>query len=152
VAYVDLHTTLLATASPRPNATYFGVRTPPDSVLTNSGAEFNSLSYHGRLKNVTTGEPVEPPQWLVKIFSMARVGDEWLEEMFGSVGWILRKEVRLGSIRTATASAHLSHAVGAVPRSPADDCFPAYQARRRILLCQCIRAVRAPIIVARGNS
>ncbi|KAI0035282.1 FAD/NAD-P-binding domain-containing protein [Vararia minispora EC-137] len=91
VAYIDLHVTLLSTTSVRPNSTYFGGARVPDMVLTTRGAEFNSLSYHGRLKSAT-GEPIEPAQWLVKIFSMQRVSDEWLEDMFGKPGWVLRKE------------------------------------------------------------
>jgi prenylcysteine oxidase / farnesylcysteine lyase len=62
--------------------TYEGVR--------NGGVEpeFNSLSYHGLVRE---GE------WAVKIFSKQRISDEWLSNMFfGKVGWVYRKEV--GSI------------------------------------------------------
>ena len=32
---------------------------------------------------------------MVKIFSKERISDEWLEKMFGNVGWVYRKEVCL---------------------------------------------------------
>ena len=47
--------------------------------------EFNSLSYHGAIRE---GE------WVVKIFSQQEISDEWLSEMFlGQVGWVYRKQV-----------------------------------------------------------
>ena len=47
--------------------------------------EFNSLSYHGLVRE---GE------WAVKIFSQQRISDEWLQNVFnGQVGWVYRKEV-----------------------------------------------------------
>jgi len=96
--YVHLHVTLLSTTSPTPDPSYFGL--PPSSpvpqmmLTTNQGAreggkkpEFNSLSYHGLVRD---GE------WAVKIFSSERLSDEWLSNMFaGKVGWVHRKEVRL---------------------------------------------------------
>ena len=46
--------------------------------------EFNSLSYHGLIRE---GE------WAVKIFSKQRMSDEWLNKVFsGKVGWVHRKE------------------------------------------------------------
>jgi len=49
--------------------------------------EFNSISYHGLLRE---GE------WIVKIFSQQRISDEWLQNVFnGQVGWVYRKEVYL---------------------------------------------------------
>ncbi|KAG5650639.1 hypothetical protein H0H81_011522 [Sphagnurus paluster] len=96
--YVHLHVTLLTTTSPTPDPTYFGLK--PGSILPNmtltswegvrrggNEPEFNSLSYHGLVRE---GE------WAVKIFSSARLSDEWLNKMFsGQVGWIHRKEVDL---------------------------------------------------------
>jgi prenylcysteine oxidase / farnesylcysteine lyase len=98
VSYVDLHVTLLTTTKPYGNASYFGLGARshvPETILTVTGAEFNSMTYHGRLINETTGIAVEPPQWVVKIFSMQHISDEWLENMFGNVGWVLRKQVRI---------------------------------------------------------
>ena len=47
--------------------------------------EFNSLSYHGLVRE---GE------WAVKIFSDHELSDAWLNEMFqDKIGWIYRKEV-----------------------------------------------------------
>jgi prenylcysteine oxidase/farnesylcysteine lyase len=54
--------------------------------------EFNSLSYHGLVRD---GE------WGVKIFSQKRISDEWLDMMFfGKVGWVYRKEVSPISLET----------------------------------------------------
>lgn len=47
--------------------------------------EFNSISYHNQVRE---GE------WTVKVFSKERRSDEWLENVFGQVGWVHRKEVR----------------------------------------------------------
>lgn len=101
--YVRLHVTLLTTTAPTPNATYFSL--PPSSkvplmmLTTYEGArhggeepEFNSLSYHGLVRD---GE------WGVKIFSQKRISDEWLDMMFfGKVGWVYRKEVSPISLET----------------------------------------------------
>jgi len=97
VEYIRLHVTLLATSVPHANASYFGFapgKRVPETILTAKGVDaFNSMTYHGRVKNATTGEPIEPPQWVVKIFSMDRMDDEWLGNMFDDqVHWILRKE------------------------------------------------------------
>jgi prenylcysteine oxidase/farnesylcysteine lyase len=55
--------------------------------------EFNSLSYHGY---ATKGIGGVPDQWSVKIFSKARISDDWLDKVFmGQVGWVHRKEVSL---------------------------------------------------------
>ncbi|KAL6302927.1 Prenylcysteine lyase-domain-containing protein [Sparassis latifolia] len=97
--YVHLHVTLLSTRTPRPSAAYFGVARPPTEVLTTSAGaerggrapEFNSLTYHGRVRR-RDGEEAVPEEWVVKIFSRERVGDAWLEGVFGDVGWVLRKE------------------------------------------------------------
>ena len=94
--YVHLHVTLLSTTSATPNPKYFGL--PPSSavprmiVTTNEakraggvGPEFNSISYHGLVRE---GE------WAVKIFSDHELSDAWLHEMFpDKIGWIYRKEV-----------------------------------------------------------
>lgn len=96
--YVHLHVTLLTTTSPTADPAYFSLpasATVPRMMLTtHDGArqggkepEFNSLSYHGRVRE---GE------WAVKIFSKERISDEWLNNMFfGKVGWVYRKEVHL---------------------------------------------------------
>ena len=93
--YVHLHVTLLSTTAPHPNPQYFGLpadASAPQVVLTtkercesSAKPEFNSLSYHGLVRE---GE------WAVKIFSDHRISDAWLDNMFkGQVKWVLRKEV-----------------------------------------------------------
>ena len=94
--YVHLHVTLLSTTSPTANPSYFGLPSsssvPQMLLTTNQGAreggkkpEFNSLSYHGLIRD---GE------WAVKIFSDHQLSDEWLSSMFaGKIGWVHRKEV-----------------------------------------------------------
>ncbi|KAF8203830.1 Prenylcysteine lyase-domain-containing protein [Pholiota molesta] len=90
--YVHLHVTLLATTAATPNPEYFGLSASspvPRMMLTSTlggthAPEFNSLSYHGLVRE---GE------WAVKIFSAQRLSDEWLNNMFqGKVGWVYRKE------------------------------------------------------------
>jgi prenylcysteine oxidase/farnesylcysteine lyase len=52
--------------------------------------EFNSMNY----LRVVKGDNDEETEWAVKIFSKARVEDEWLQMVFqGKVGWVYRKEV-----------------------------------------------------------
>ena len=94
--YVHLHVTLLSTTSARPNPEYFGLApsslTPRVVLTTNQGKreggigpEFNSLTYHGLIRD---GE------WAVKIFSDHKLSDAWLNKMFqDKIGWIYRKEV-----------------------------------------------------------
>lgn len=94
--YIHLHVTLLTTTSSTPNSTYFSLpstsRAPRMILTTYEGVrkggrepEFNSLSYHGLVRE---GE------WAVKIFSQQRISDEWLQNVFnGQVGWVYRKEV-----------------------------------------------------------
>ncbi|KAG8751744.1 hypothetical protein FRC14_007636 [Serendipita sp. 396] len=93
--YVNLHVTLLSTKSPTAKHEYFGLGerdTVPTMVLTTAqgiraggkAPEFNSLSYHGRIK-----EGVD--EWVVKIFSEERIEDEWLAGVFDHVGWVHRK-------------------------------------------------------------
>ncbi|OCH92435.1 FAD/NAD(P)-binding domain-containing protein [Obba rivulosa] len=103
--YVHLHVTLLSTASPAPDAGYFGLLsgTAPTEVLTTWDGvrqgglkpEFNSLTYHGLIRD-KDGEVVESElgkEWVVKIFSEQRIEDAWLEQVFtGKVGWVHRKE------------------------------------------------------------
>lgn len=98
VDYVHLHVTLVATTAAHPQATYFfpgadpNTQMPETILTTSSGPvtpEFNSLSYHEKVQRA--GHPEER---VVKIFSKARVEDEWLEKVFGTgkVGWVHRKE------------------------------------------------------------
>ncbi|KAL1939239.1 hypothetical protein VTO73DRAFT_10042 [Trametes versicolor] len=106
--YVHLHVTLLSTSSPSPNATYFnlapGTKAPTTLLTTYEGVrvrggaepEFNSLTYHGPVRGQDGEARVNvfgDREWVVKIFSKARLSDEWLETLFeGKVGWVLRKE------------------------------------------------------------
>ena len=94
--YVRLHVTMLTTTSSMPDPTYFSLSSTsktPRMILTTyagvrkggKGPEFNSLSYHGLVRE---GE------WAVKIFSAQPISDEWLQKVFfGQVGWVHRKEV-----------------------------------------------------------
>ncbi|KAF8656393.1 hypothetical protein AX16_002578 [Volvariella volvacea WC 439] len=93
--YVHLHVTLLSTSSPTANTSYFGLgdnnQVPHMLLTTYQGVrqggvepEFNSLSYHGKIRE---------NEWAVKIFSKQRMEDKWLQSMFNNnVGWIYRKE------------------------------------------------------------
>ncbi|KAG5339896.1 hypothetical protein C0989_003043 [Termitomyces sp. Mn162] len=93
--YVHLHVTLLTTTSPKPNPAYFKrssasvlsemTLTTYEGVRNNkTEPEFNSLSYHGLVRE---GE------WAVKIFSKDRMSDEFLNHVFlGQIGWVYRKE------------------------------------------------------------
>ncbi|KAJ7101021.1 Prenylcysteine lyase-domain-containing protein [Mycena crocata] len=93
--YIHLHVTLLSTTLPSIPPQSFGLpastKIPPMLLTTFEGArnggkepEFNSLSYHGL---ISEGE------WVVKIFSKARISDEWLSKIFDrTVGWVHRKE------------------------------------------------------------
>jgi prenylcysteine oxidase/farnesylcysteine lyase len=108
-AYIHLHVTLLTTTAPTPKPEYFGY-TPgskvPTTILTTfdgvrrdgKAPEFNSLTYHGQAKTAKneTHDTQEMGEWVVKIFSMERISDEWLADVFeNQVGWVLRKEVCL---------------------------------------------------------
>ena len=108
--YVHLHVTLLSTSARTPNASYFGLspgsKAPTTVLTTHDGVrargapepEFNSLTYHGSVRAKGSGERRLTAQgeeeWVVKIFSKKRLGDEWLEGLFGrgKVGWVVRKE------------------------------------------------------------
>lgn len=105
--YIHLHVTLLTTTAAAPNPVYFAEKPDtkiPTFVLTTfEGArhggrapEFNSLSYLGKAQSTENGthDGQETDEWVVKIFSMERISDEWLATMFqNQVGWVLRKEV-----------------------------------------------------------
>jgi len=56
--------------------------------------EFNSLTYHGKV----AGHDGRPEEHLVKIFSSRTLDDTWLRQMFGKVGWVLRKEVSVDDL------------------------------------------------------
>ncbi|KAI0073842.1 hypothetical protein K474DRAFT_1666124 [Panus rudis PR-1116 ss-1] len=113
--YVNLHVTLLSTTSLSPNPEYFGLpkgSVVPSMVLTtwegarNGGRapEFNSLSYHGKVKR-RDGEPREVEEHLVKIFSQKKIEDEWLQNMFnGQVGWVYRKVFQAYPVLPPTTS------------------------------------------------
>jgi prenylcysteine oxidase / farnesylcysteine lyase len=105
--YIRLHVTLLTTTAPTPNPVYFGQKSDskvPTFLLTTfdgvrrggRAPEFNSLSYMGQTKVAKNGtdDKQETGEWVVKIFSMESISDEWLSTMFqNQVGWVLRKEV-----------------------------------------------------------
>ncbi|KAF8349812.1 Prenylcysteine lyase-domain-containing protein [Amanita rubescens] len=105
--YIHLHVTLLTTTSPTPNPAYFSLSSTSDAprviLTTYEGVrkggkepEFNSMSYHGLLRE---GE------WIVKIFSQQRISDEWLQNVFnGQVGWVHRKEWDSYPILTPTST------------------------------------------------
>ncbi|KAI0271577.1 FAD/NAD-P-binding domain-containing protein [Gloeopeniophorella convolvens] len=104
--YIRLHVTLLSTTAETPNPEYFGLKAgakAPTTVLTTlDGArrggvapEFNSLTYHGPVKLAKNEDHDirSTDEWVVKIFSMEPVSDEWLANMFqNQVSWVLRKE------------------------------------------------------------
>lgn len=95
--YVRLHVTLLTTNSSSVNPEYLGLaanaKIPATLLTTYQGyrtgglkPEFNSLSYHGKVK---LGDREE---WSVKIFSEEEITKEWLQKVFsGSVGWVHKK-------------------------------------------------------------
>lgn len=103
--YIHLHVTLLTTTEATPNPVYFGYKPGskvPTTILTSldgfrrggKAPEFNSLTYHGQAK-IAEDESHDKREWVVKIFSMEPISDEWLATMFqNQVGWVLRKEVR----------------------------------------------------------
>ena len=107
--YIHLHVTLLTTTAATPNPVYFGkkpgaevptfVLTTLDGVRRGGRApEFNVLAYIGQATLAKNGihDRQETGEWVVKIFSMEHISDEWLATMFqNQVGWVLRKEVCL---------------------------------------------------------
>lgn len=115
VVYVHLHITVLATTTEHPQASYFFPNAAPGTkvcktiLITSSGPvepEFNSMSYIGNIQRAGKG-----PEHIVKIFSKARVEDDWLDKIFGAgaVGWVHRKEWDLFWIAT-NYDAPTSHA------------------------------------------
>lgn len=108
--YLHLHVTLLTTTSPTPNPTRFNMSSNsqvPTYIMTSySGVrqggstepDFVALAFHGQLKNMNQDEGPflgdHSEEYVVKIFSLQRLSEEWLESMFGDMGWVLRKEVR----------------------------------------------------------
>ena len=57
------------------------------------------MTYHGNVGG--TG----PNEWenVVKIFSMQKIEDEWLLNVFGKVGWVYRKEVSMWTFSFITS-------------------------------------------------
>ena len=144
VPYVHLHVTLLTTTSPSPSAAYFNLpeeSTIPSMILTSAAArrrgapepDFNSLNY---LQKVSA----DREEWVVKVFSKKRIGDDWLENVFGKgkVGWVLRHEVSLSNLPLATVD---KVAVGCLPPLTAYYEVPTNDTRRWSLLCQRLRNV-----------
>ncbi|KAG9126281.1 hypothetical protein FRC07_004092, partial [Ceratobasidium sp. 392] len=97
VNYVHLHVTLLSTTAEHPQASYFlpnaapGTKVPQSILTTSAGGvepEFSSLTYHETIQHNGQSKRI------VKIFSKARVEDNWLEKVFGAgtVDWVFRKE------------------------------------------------------------
>ncbi|KAF8845457.1 FAD/NAD(P)-binding domain-containing protein [Paxillus ammoniavirescens] len=114
--YVRLHVTLLTTRNDRMKPEYFGLAPGsyvPQTILTTfEGAraggvepEFNSLSYHGRVRRVDQSGQVDDGEgeWKVKIFSKERISDEWLAKVFDHVSWVYRKEWDAYPILSPTA-------------------------------------------------
>jgi len=105
--YIHLHVTILTTTAATPNPVYFGYKPGykvPTLIMTSldglrrggKAPEFNSLTYHGQSKFAKneTHDTRETGEWVAKIFSMGRISDEWLADMFqNQVGWVIRKEV-----------------------------------------------------------
>jgi prenylcysteine oxidase / farnesylcysteine lyase len=105
--YVRLHVTLLTTTAVTPNPVYFGHKPGykvPTTILTSlnglrhggKAPEFNALEYLRQVKfaNNETHDGRGTSEWVVKIFSMERISDEWLAAMFqNEVGWVHRKVV-----------------------------------------------------------
>lgn len=100
--YVHLHVTLFTTKSPTPAPACFNMTansTAPIFVLTTSenevnggkAPEFEVIEY---LTQLTTVDGTKLDEYVVKIFSLQEMTDEWLDEVFnGQVGWVYRKEV-----------------------------------------------------------
>lgn len=153
--YVYLHVTIFTTTSATPNPAYFNLSpnaTAPIFVLTTSeneraneaaggkGPEFEVIEY---LAKLTTTDGVESDdEFVVKIFSLEEISDDWLDTVFdGKVGWILRHEVRSSfsphSLSDAKSiSDGMNSSVESLPVSPANDDISTCQTRPRILLCQ----------------
>jgi prenylcysteine oxidase/farnesylcysteine lyase len=100
VKYVHLHVTLLTTTTPSLLPSYFKVDNSsalPGTVLTTAESgiqpEFNSIRYQATIQRSGKTE------YVIKLFSKAKITDAMLETFFGKakIGWVYRKEVRLGS-------------------------------------------------------
>lgn len=115
--YVRLHVTLLTTPSSSPNPARFNAndsRVPTYIMTSYNGVrqhvspdpDFVAMAFHGQLKNAD-GElyqGVYGEEHIVKIFSRQRLADEWLEDMFGNVGWLMRKEWDAYPVLTPTTT------------------------------------------------
>ncbi|KAH9926192.1 uncharacterized protein B0H18DRAFT_1006933 [Fomitopsis serialis] len=115
--YVRLHVTLLTTPSSSHNPARFNTndsRVPTYIMTSYNGVrqhvspdpDFVAMAFHGQLKNAD-GElyqGVHGEEHVVKIFSRQRLSDEWLEGMFGKVGWLLRKEWDAYPVLTPTTT------------------------------------------------
>lgn len=128
VEYVHLHVTLFSTTSPTFDPVYFGLSegaNVPSMVLTTwdavrsgrgQGPDFNSIAYHGLVKNDTEGKV-----WTGKVFSKERKSDEWLSEILGDgqVGWVYRTEVSLKQLSNIRVQADglFSYSLMHIPRS-----------------------------------
>ncbi|KAG8743471.1 hypothetical protein FRC10_011943, partial [Ceratobasidium sp. 414] len=95
IQYVHLHVTLLTTTTPALLPDYFKVDNSsalPGTVLTTAESgiqpEFNSIRYQATIQRNGSTE------YVVKIFSKAKVTDATLATLFGQgkVGWVYRKE------------------------------------------------------------
>ena len=149
-----LHVTLLITRSERPNPEYFGFSPKteiPKVVLTTyegaraggvEPAKFNSISYHGQIGRPESED--QQPEYRVKIFSKERISDEWLEKMFGNVGWVYRKEVCLVLSVVLRVMTEYMRLVGRISGSTANDQVPPGEARSGIRTVS--RAISALII------
>jgi hypothetical protein len=106
-----LHVTLLITSSPRPSATFLNLEkdTVVPLTLLSTGAtarahlavtssfdshpapEFQSITYLDGGREIKAGSG----EYLVKVVSLERRTDAWLEGMLGGkLNWVMRKEVR----------------------------------------------------------
>lgn len=142
--YIHLHVTLLTTTAAAPNPVYFGEEPGsdiPTTVFTTfEGArhggiapEFNSLSYLGKARSATNGSHggQEADEWVVKLFSMERISDEWLATMFqNQVGWVFRKKVCSCELAPDMSTyLTIDRQVEFVPCADPDDEVPTYEAR-----------------------
>lgn len=144
--YVHLHVTWLTTRSESPKAEYFGLAPDaqvPSTILTTSVGgvkpEFNSISYHGKVRKFEQGaaeDAITDPEWAVKIFSEERISDEWLETVFGNVGWVHRKLV---SRYCHTKNPKLTTgSVAGISRATSYIKVSSSEARSRLLLRECL--------------
>lgn len=167
--YVHLYVTLLSTPNPSPRTRFFGLddkASIPSMVLTTweraratggeEKPEFNSLSYHGRIRsredgatNLTAlgvGEPEgrgeDGEEWSVKIFSDHPIEDRWLRRAFGKIGWVYRKEVRDFVVcYVLEAELMVCVIVGCLPCASAYRHVPTDQTRQGIVLREFVRTV-----------